>query len=135
MLHLSKKQIIAVNKHQTDRFGGNFALPCNFLNEERLDYLLEVVCSEIFGEPIYPEIYQKAGVYMFSIVSNHIFSDGNKRTGLQSAMIFLLVNGYKINPDLPDQVLIDFTLEVASGKYTLERLQKWFKEHIVKATA
>lgn len=133
MLHLSKKHIVAINKHQTDRFGGHFSTPCNFLNEERLDYLLEVVCSEIFGEPIYPEIHQQAGVYMFSIVANHVFSDGNKRTGLQSAMIFLMMNGFKINPDLPNQILIDFAIDVASGKYTLERIQKWFKENTIRS--
>lgn len=130
MKYLSKAQIIAINKNQIDVFGGNFVPPHNLLHEENLDYLLDAVEAEMFGEPIYPEIHQKAALYFFNIVSNHVFQDGNKRTGLQSAMIFLLLNGYSI--DLNDNELIQFTLSVASGEKTLEEVQAWIKAHMQK---
>lgn len=126
--YLTKEQIIAINHNQVKVFGGNFIPPDNFLHEENLDYLIEVVTAEMFGEPIYPEIYQKAGVYMFNIICNHIFQDGNKRTGLQTSIIFLLLNKVEIKAD--DDALINFTISVASGKQTLEQVQEWFKNHI-----
>ncbi|MBC8109768.1 MAG: type II toxin-antitoxin system death-on-curing family toxin [Verrucomicrobia bacterium] len=127
MYYLSKAQIIAINKHQIETFGGNFVPPFNLLNENPLDYLVEIIDSEMFGEALYPEIHHKASVYMFNIICNHIFSDGNKRTGLQVTLVFLISNGYQLNSTIDDQTLIDFTTEVASGKYTLEAVQEWFK--------
>ncbi|MBD2699941.1 type II toxin-antitoxin system death-on-curing family toxin [Spirosoma sp. BT702] len=84
----------------------------------------------MFGEPLYPEVYQKAGLYMYNVVCNHIFQDGNKRTGLQAALIFLLLNNYKFIASVNDDLLIQFTLDVASGQHSLESVQEWFKANI-----
>jgi len=113
-----------------DDVGGNFVPPENFLNEPNLDYLLEAVHAEMFGAPLYPEMHQKTGLYMYNIIANHIFQDGNKRTGLEAALVFLQLNGYDLKIEVGDDNLIDFTLDVASGKYTLEQVQEWFKENI-----
>jgi death on curing protein len=118
------------NINQIQEFGGNFIPPHNFLHEENLDYLLEAVEAEMFGAPLYPEIYHKAGLYMYNIVANHIFQDGNKRTGLQVAMIFLLMNDYQIIANY--ETLIQFTLSVASGELSLEQVQNWFEIHTQK---
>ena len=130
MVYLSKDEIIAINHNQIALFGGNFVPPFNFLHEENLDYLMEAVQAEMFGEPLYPAIYQKAGLYMFNIVCNHIFQDGNKRTGLQAAIIFLLMNGYGFVESVDDDMLTDFTLSVASAEQSLEQVQNWFQAHI-----
>jgi death on curing protein len=130
MKYLSKSQIIAINKHQVDVYGGTFVHPFNFLNESNLDYLIEMVEAEIFGQPLYPEVYQKAGLYMFNIICNHIFQDGNKRTGLQVALIFLEATGFQLSEKVTDDGLIQFTTAVASAQHSLEEVQKWFKEHI-----
>jgi death on curing protein len=128
---LTKKDILLINRLMIEKIGGNFVPPFNLLNENPLDYLVEIVDSEMFGEALYPEIHHKAGVYMFNIICNHIFSDGNKRTGLEAALLFLSLNGCQLNPTITEQNLIDFTTEVASGKYTLEAIQDWFKTAIV----
>ena len=78
---LTKEEIIFLNKNNVSKYGGNFVPPFNILHENPLDYLVEIVDGELFGEAIYPEVYHKAGVYLFNIISNHIFTDGNKRTG------------------------------------------------------
>ena len=93
MEYITKKQIINTNCYQVDTFGGNFVPLHNFLHEENLDYLLEAVQAEMFGEPLYPEVYHKAGLYMFNVICNHIFQDGNKRTGLEASLLFLQLNG------------------------------------------
>ena len=66
------------------------------LSDNHLDYLIEIVESEIFGSQMYPEIYHKAGLYMYNIIANHIFQGGNKRTGLESALLFLQLNNYDL---------------------------------------
>ena len=112
--------------------------------ENPLDYLVEAVEAEMFGAPLYPEMQDKAAVYMYNIITNHIFQDGNKRTGLAAALYFLEFNdvpfrepciqveiGGKIVPESSENILFDFTIEVASGKLTLEECQAWFQENIV----
>lgn len=91
--YLSKSRIIIINKETIEVHGGNFMPPSNFLHEENLDYLVEVVTSEMFGQQLYPLITDKAAVYCFNIICNHIFSERNKRTGLGAALQFLNLNG------------------------------------------
>lgn len=76
MIFLIRKQIIAINRLTISYHGGNFVPPENILNESALDYLIEIVHAELFGQPIYPSIFDIGGVYLYNIISNHIFSDG-----------------------------------------------------------
>jgi death on curing protein len=96
MEYLIKEDVVLINHETVKEHGGNFIPPYNFLHEENLDYLLEAVQAEMFGAPLYPEISDKAGLYLFNIIANHIFQDGNKRTGLQSMLTFLQINNYNI---------------------------------------
>lgn len=73
--------------------------------------------------PMCPKIHYKAGVYIYNIISNHAFSDGNKRTGLEAALIFLKLNNYKLTESITNPILTDFILSVASGSETLETVK------------
>lgn len=131
MEYLEKEDVILINHSTVKNHGGNFVPPSNFLHEENLDYLLEAVQSEMFGEQIYPEIWDKAAVYCYNIICNHIFSDGNKRTGLGVAIIFLRLNHFRINKNLRKKEVENFIISVASGQVSLEECKNWFKENIV----
>jgi death on curing protein len=110
----------------TLKYGGSFFEPFNIKNEDGLEFLLEAVKSSCFGIEMYPTIYDKAALYMYNINSDHIFHDGNKRTGLASSLLFLNKNGYELNNVL-DDTLINITLEVADHKVSREDLTKWFE--------
>ena len=132
MRKLTKTGIITLNKESIINDGGNFMPPSNLLNESNLDYLIEIVDSEMFGEPLYPEIWDKAAVYFFSIICNHIFSDGNKRTGLAAALVFLEAHNFQLKDEVTDNVLLDFVIRVASGESTLDKCRTWFKDNIIE---
>jgi death on curing protein len=55
-----------------------------------------------------------ASAYLFHIVKNHAFLDGNKRTGLLAALVFLKLNG--VNVVDRDSLLYDVTIAVAEGR-------------------
>lgn len=152
-IYLSKSEIIASNKALIDEFGGNYVSPYNFLNESSLDYLIEMVeHGVLFGEPMYPNIESKAALYMYNICQNHIFTDGNKRTGLDIMLTFLNLNGYdlknkleilvseteKFIPSIPqesrnsDAILEKFVIEVASGQISHEEIIAWLVLNIEK---
>ena len=144
--YLSRSNIILINRMTVAEHGGNFVPPDNLLNPAPLEYLVESVRAELFGEPLYPGAADKAALYMFNIISNHIFQDGNKRTGLEAALVFLQVNGYQVvkdlrqvevgGQDLPDRTtsrndhLVNFTLAVAAGQVPLEACRQWFATNI-----
>ena len=86
---------------------------------------------------------KKAGLYLFNITSNHIFQDGNKRTGLEAAILFIRLNNRKLKDQLvkikvgdksvpatgtsTNEILYDFVIEVASGQLELAECQQWFR--------
>ena len=131
MTYLEKEDIIYINQRTVEVHGGMYLPPNNFLHEENLDYLLGIIDSELFGQPMYPSIEDKAAVYCYNIICNHIFSDGNKRTGLESSLAFLNLNGKRLNASLRKSDLTDFILAIASGEVTLDECRKWFEENTV----
>jgi len=131
MRYLTKQRVVQLNEATVDAHGGNFIPPSNFLHEENLDYLLDAVQAEMFGEPLYPNISDKAAIYCYNIICNHIFSDGNKR-GLASALLFLNLNGFDLSLDINDNLLTNYIIKIASGESNLEECRAWFAENAVK---
>jgi len=111
MKYLSKENIVTINQFTIKKHGGNFNPPSNYLHEENLDYLIEIVSSEMFGQQTYPTLASKAGLYMYNIIANHVFSDGNKRTGLEDGIAFLRINGKNISQKLTIDDIFNFTIK------------------------
>jgi death on curing protein len=132
MFYLQKEEIIFINKKTIESHGGQFLVPFNLLQEGHLDYLVDIVKSEIFGVEVYPTLADKASIYMFNIISNHVFSDGNKRTGLEAAILFLDLNNARIDKKYSKLELYNFTMQLASGQLSIQEVQAWFEENIVE---
>jgi death-on-curing protein len=79
------------------------------------------------GEELYPDLYHKAAALMDSLVNNHPFVDGNKRTGIAAAGLFLRQNGYRLTATNPD--LETFTLRVASSRVEVAEIAAWLQRH------
>lgn len=80
-----------------------------------------------FGLELYPTIFQKAAVYARSIMMNHPFVDGNKRTGMNMAITFLQLNNYWFT--CPRGSIEDFAVKVVVDKLDIEDIAEWFKLH------
>ncbi len=68
-----------------------------------------------------------AAAYAIGISSNHPFVDGNKRTAMQVAFVFLEYNGFKITASQEDAYLT--FLSVAAGEISEAELAEWFTDH------
>ena len=84
------------------------------------------------GRDLYPDIWHKAAALMESLISNHPFIDGNKRTSIASTALFLRRNGVPI--ESAQQEIETFTLDMALKKISLEDATVWLKQHAVKPT-
>lgn len=81
------------------------------------------------GEDLYPTIVDKASALGFSIVMNHPFIDGNKRTGHAAMETFLILNGLEINAYVDEQERV--MLALASGELQRDVLTNWLQQSVV----
>jgi len=82
------------------------------------------------GQDLYPDLFSKAAALMESLVGNHAFVDGNKRTAITSAGLFLRINGYRLTAD--NQQLEVFVLQCAQRLISLEQMALWLESHSEK---
>jgi death-on-curing protein len=80
------------------------------------------------GSELYPSLAEKASALGFSLIQNHPFADGNKRTGHAVMESFLALNGYEINASTDEQV--EVILSLASGELSRDEFTKWLSNHI-----
>lgn len=74
-----------------------------------------------------------ASGYLTYLVRDHVFEQGNKRIGLASALIFLAVNGIKV--EASNQELTDLVMNMASVGNTRETVEAFFDAHAVAVQA
>ena len=75
------------------------------------------------------DIFVLAAAYLYAIVRNHPFVDGNKGTGYLAAFTFLYINRYVINAD--NAQIIAFVLEVAAGEIDEEGATRFLRDFSV----
>lgn len=83
------------------------------------------------GKDLYLNIFDKAAALTHSLLLNHPFNDGNKRTSLAVCERFLNINGFRIIATQKEKV--KFTLDIESKKLDLEAISKWLKTHSKKS--
>lgn len=86
-----------------------------------------------FGQGLYSGVCEKAAVYAHSIIMNHPFVDGNKRTGMNVAITFLELNGYRFNG--PRGSVEDFAVKIVVDKFDIAQIAQWFKLHTISRSS
>lgn len=78
---------------------------------------------------LYPDILSKAAALMRSLIENHPFHDGNKRTAVMATIIFLQLNGYELR--VPERKLIKLALAIVNSNPTLSvtRIRRTLKKY------
>jgi death-on-curing protein len=119
MRFLEVDEIIEINKLTTAEQGGLHGL--------RDKHLLESAIANPQNLHHYQssDIYTIASSYAISIIKNHPFLDGNKRTGFLSMDLFLRMNDKKIKFSQKDTV--DIMVKVATSEVGIEELSVWLK--------
>lgn len=79
------------------------------------------------GKDLYRDLFSKAAALMESLIGNHPFLDGNKRTAVSAAGLFLVLNGYALNASQKE--LETFTVEMALKKKDAQAAAAWFRRH------
>jgi death-on-curing protein len=130
---LTYNEVIEIHVDQITRYGGTQGIR----NEELLRSALAQPETTFGGDHLHPTIEAQAGAYLFHLVKDHPFIDGNKRVGAACCLVFLDLNGFDLGPELDDiddstgkTPLEEIVVAIASGEMNKETLISILKEHI-----
>ena len=123
--HLSVEIVREIHQEALSKFGG-----LGGVRDENLIISAVLTPQSSFGgKSPYADIIEIAAAYLFYLCRNHPFLDGNKRTAMMAAIVFLRLNGLETKPD--SEVWEKLMLDVASSKLdrdaTTRRLRKLVK--------
>lgn len=77
------------------------------------------------GGFLHEDLIEMAAAYLYHIVRNHPFVDGNKRSGAAAALIFLDLNGIEVDAD--EDGLVRLTTAVAEGTADKRQVTAFFR--------
>lgn len=106
---LSLSEILEIHQDQISRYGGEAGIR----DLELLKSALGMPLTTFAGQFLHADVFEMAAAYLFHLVKNHPFVDGNKRVGAVSAIIFLILNDIDFQASEDD--LTEMVMAVARG--------------------
>jgi len=92
-----------------------------------LDSALENIFATFDGKDLYPTKEEKGARLGYSLIKNHAFVDGNKRTGMHIMILFLALNGVELFHT--ERELVETGVAVGAGTMSYEQLLEWVRGH------
>ena len=124
MTYLTVEQVLLIHSMVIDETGGLHGLR----DRARLLSAVESPKTGGFGREFYPSPFEKAAVYARGIILDHPFLDGNKRTGMTAAFIFLENNSWEATAKRGE--IEAMALTIATKKPELAIIAAWLKKHV-----
>jgi len=124
---LTFDQVISLHQLQIDQFGGSHGVK----DEGLLLSALAQPESGLGNEYFHKDIYEMAAAYLFHLVKNHAFHDGNKRIAALTAAVFLQINGLEVKAD--ENEFERLVLNAAQSLVTKKEIAEFFKHNTLKA--
>ncbi len=120
-LFLTLDEVLEIHTQQIELYGGSEGIryPAG------LDSAVATPMATFGGEFLHTSVPAMAAAYLFHVCQNHPFVDGNKRTGANAAITFLLINDWEL--EFSDDELVDLVLAVASGAISKPALTETFE--------
>lgn len=120
---LTFAEVIEIHEYQIENFGGAPGLRDIGL----LKSAIGMPSATFGGVFLHTSVYEMAAAYLYHLVENHPFVDGNKRVGAMAALVFLDLNDIDFNASDDDFTVM--VLKVAGGKMLKAEITLFLKEH------
>jgi death-on-curing protein len=124
---LTLDEVLALHAEHLRRFGGAAGLR----DANLLASALGAPQASFGGEFLHFTLPEMAAAYLFHLAKNHPFVDGNKRTALAAAMVFLRLHDLRV--EASDDALYRLVMAVAEGRRTKAEAAAFLNEHARKA--
>ena len=127
MKYLSIEEIVAIHYQVVNIYGGSQGVRDFGL----LHSAVERPKASFGGNDLYDSIYAKAAALLHSLVMNHPFVDGNKRTAFVSVARFLAINNVLMTSD--KEKVIQLILKIEKEKLSIKDISLWLQENSKKS--
>ena len=124
-IFLGVDHVVEIHHRLIEDFGGDAAIRDHGL----LESATRLPQATFDGEMLHSSLASMAAAYLFHLCMNHPFVDGNKRTALAAAEIFLDLNGSRL--DATDEDVFALTMAVAAGDSSKADVVTFFDRHTV----
>jgi death-on-curing protein len=125
----TREDIVKLNRRHIERTKGLYVEPDNLKNPGSLEWVLEAIQYPLFGVEKYLTLPEKAAVLAWTIIKNHVFHDGCKRTGMSALEIFVEQNDHQLNAT--NDEIEDVALKVAGAEaYSFDEFAEWVRGKI-----
>ena len=104
------EEVLAIHQDQIERYGGEAGIR----DWSALRSAVAMPRAGAGGEYFHADLFDMAAAYLYHLVQNHAFVDGNKRVGVVAALVFLDLNDIDITADGDE--LHDLVIGVAAGR-------------------
>ncbi len=122
-IFLGLEDVLEIHRDQITRYGGAEGIR----NLGLLQSALAMPQAGAGAQYFHADLFEMAAAYLFHIVGNHPFVDGNKRVGTVTALVFLEMNGIRVG--VGDEALVNTVVAVAEGKLQKSALAEFFRRH------
>lgn len=110
MQFLGLQEVLEIHRDQLTRYGGTAGIrDLNLLKSA-----LGMPGATFNGGFLHTDVHEMAAAYLFHLVGNHPFLDGNKQVGAVAALVFLALNGHDFRA--PEDDLAETVLAVGRGE-------------------
>lgn len=120
---LTLNDVFDTHREQIENYGGSHGLRDLGL----LESALAQPEATFDGQYLHADLFEMAAAYLFHLVQNHPFIDGNKRVGLECALLFLEINQQSI--EATDHELVELVLQTATCQVTKLQIADFFRQH------
>jgi len=121
---LTVAEVVAVQEEQLDKYKGGVP---GIRDRGQLAAAVELPAMTFGDSYLLSGLNAMASGYLTYLVRDHVFEQGNKRVGLASALVFLAVNGIKVNAS--NEALTDLVMNMASAGSSRETVEAFFDAH------
>jgi len=127
-IFLTKEEVIAAHYFIMRRM--NDAEQAGVKDHGLLESAVHRPQQSVFGEDVYSTLFDKAAALLESLVKNHCFHNGNKRTAYLVTKSFLMMNGCHFG--MERKAAVEFIVDIAKGIYGLEAIANILREHSIE---
>ncbi|MEQ7215906.1 type II toxin-antitoxin system death-on-curing family toxin [Enterococcus asini] len=120
MKYLTVKDIIKINAKLITTVSSGELI--GLKDAAALDMAVNQPQQEVFGEELYPTIYDKASILAINLAKRHPFQNGNKRTALVSMITFLMMNGYTTS--FTQEEAVQFILNITTSNQEFDLMKE-----------
>ena len=120
---ITMEQILLLHHLSIEKYGGSHGVRDAGL----LDSAIARQFQTFAGENLYTSVFEQAAAISESLIINHPFVDGNKRTGFLAMIAILRINNIMLNAD--EKHAYQFIIDISTGKIRFEEIVTWLKNN------